>query len=130
MLNKIIYPELSYKITGLCFKIHNQLGRFAREKQYADALEQLLRENKIKYQREIAKPFRFEQKIISGNIIDFLIEDKIIIELKAKNFITKDDYRQIQRYLQATNLKLGLLINFNSRYLKPKRIINYSHHSP
>jgi|SRR3989339_888087 len=129
MLEKIIYPKLSYEITGLCFKVHNQLGRFAKERQYADALEILLQKTKIKYQREIAKNYKFEQANIGRNIIDFLIEEKIIVELKAKQFITKTDYRQVQRYLQATNSRLGLLVNFNNRYLKPKRIINYLYHS-
>lgn len=59
----------------------------------------------------------------TGNIADFLIENKIIIEAKAKQFILKDDYYQIQRYLQASNIKLGLLVNFRNKYIKPKRII-------
>ncbi len=50
--NKIIYPELSYKITGLCYKVQNELERFCREKQYSDALEIKLKQNNIKYERE------------------------------------------------------------------------------
>ena len=129
MLKKIIYPELSYKITGLCFKAHNDLGRFAKEKQYADRMEQLLLDKKISYTREMEIPFQIEGKNVPGNRADFIIEDKIIIEFKAKNFITREDYRQVQRYLRATGMKLALLVNFRNVYLKPKRVINYSHHS-
>lgn len=114
--NKIIYPELSYLLTGVCFDIHNNLGRFSREKQYCDALETKLKESKIPYKRE----FNIKN---TGNILDFVIDNKIVMEIKAKHILLKEDYYQIQRYLQILNAKLGLLINFRNRYLKPVRII-------
>jgi len=114
--NKLIYPELSYLITGMCFEIHNKLGRYAREKQYGDLLEEKLKEIKIPYKRE----FKIGK---TGNTIDLLIDNKIILELKAKSFILKEDYYQTQRYLQILNIKLALLANFRNRYLKPIRII-------
>ena len=57
-------------------------------------------------------------------IPDFIIEDKIIIDLKAKTFITKEDYFQMKRYLVSYGKKLGLIINFRQRYLYPKRILS------
>lgn len=130
MLKKILHPKLSYKITGLCFQVNNELGRFAREKQYADRLEQLLKTNQIKYKRELEVPFQLKEDKVTGNIVDFLVEDKIILECKAKKFVTKKDYYQVQRYLQATDMELGLIVNFNERHLKPKRILNcHSYHS-
>lgn len=113
---KIIYPELSYLLTGVCFDVHNNLGRFSREKQYGDALEIKLKESKIYYKRE----FNIKN---TGNILDFIIDNKIIMEIKAKHILLKEDYYQIQRYLQILNMKLGLLINFRNRYLKPVRVI-------
>lgn len=59
----------------------------------------------------------------SGNILDFVVENKIALEIKAKRIITKEDYYQMQRYLQESNLKLGFLVNFRNRYIKPARII-------
>jgi len=85
---KLIYPELSYTITGVCFEIHNKLGRYSREKQYRDAIAEKLGEINIPYKKE------FNVKD-TGNIIDFIIDDKIILEIKAKRFITKEDYYQI-----------------------------------
>ena len=117
---KILHPKLSYELTGICFKIHRELGRFCREKQYADALELALKQKQIPHRRE----FELNNKEIKGNRLDFLIDGKIILDLKAKNFITKDDYNQMQRYLQISNLELGLIVNFRSTYLKPKRILN------
>ena len=115
-IEKVIHPELSYIITGICFDVQNNLGRFAREKQYCDAVEEKLKELKIPYKRELVVGD-------TGNVVDFLIGDKIAIEVKAKRFITKDDYFQTQRYLQALKIRLGLLVNFRSKYVKPVRIV-------
>ncbi|HAT73732.1 MAG: hypothetical protein US30_C0005G0027 [Candidatus Moranbacteria bacterium GW2011_GWF2_36_839] len=120
---KIIYKDLCYEIVGICFKIQDRLGRFCKEKQYADEFEKWLIERKIKYEREFALN-KLESNDVNGNIVDFIIEDKLLIDFKAKKFITKEDYGQMQRYLISSKLKLGLLINFRESYLKPKRVIN------
>lgn len=123
MINeKVIYPELSYSLTGILFSVHNTLGQFAREKQYGDLIEDKLKELKITYKRE----FRIGN---SGNIVDFIIDDKIILELKTVRFLTKECYRQIQNYLQQTGYKLGILVNFQGRYVKPVRVIRLDHKS-
>ncbi|MFZ2190544.1 MAG: GxxExxY protein [Candidatus Magasanikiibacteriota bacterium] len=114
--NKLIYKELSYEITGILFEVHNELGRFSREKQYCDVLEDKLKLKNKKYKRE----FRVSD---TGNIVDFVVNDQIVIEAKAKSTLTKEDYYQLQRYLQSTGLKLGLLVNFRNRYLKPIRVV-------
>lgn len=125
--SKIVYPELSYQITGLCFKAQKNLGRFGRERQYTDEIERLLKESQLKYTRET----EIQTDPVRGNKPDFVIEKLIVLDLKAKNFITKDDYIQMQRYLDAANLKLGLIVNFRDSHLKPKRILNskVSHNS-
>lgn len=112
----LIYPKLSYKIVGICFDVHNELGRYSREKQYGNLIEKQLRKSGIKYERELGVGD-------SNNIVDFIIEDKIVLELKTKSMIIKKDYFQIQRYLHATGIKLGILVNFRNKYLRPKRII-------
>lgn len=113
---KLLYKELSYKVVGLCFAVHNKLGRFAREVQYGNELELLLKDSNLKYLRE----YRVQD---SGNIIDFIVDNKILLEIKARPIVTKDDYYQVQRYLNALNFELGLLINFRNRFLKPQRIL-------
>lgn len=113
---KLIFPELSYILTGVCFDVHNQLGRFSRERQYCDAIETRLKELGIPYKREHTIPG-------TGNRLDFLIDGKIVLEVKVKTFLLKEDYYQLQRYLQILGVKLGLLINFRNRYIKPKRIV-------
>jgi GxxExxY protein len=118
---ELFYPELSYTLVGILFSIHNELGQYAREKQYADLLEKRLQELKIDYKRELAIGN-------SGNIVDFLIDGKIILELKTVPRITGEFYRQIQNYLQQTGVKLGMLINFRNKYLKAERIVRIEKH--
>ncbi len=114
--NKITYPELSHLVTGMCFTVQNDEGGFAREKQYCDALERKLQESRVPYQREFSIAG-------IGNTTDFLIDDKIVLETKAKRFVTKEDYFQIRHYLQVTELKLGFLVNFRNKYIKPVRVV-------
>jgi len=114
--SKLIYPEESYELTGILFEVHNELGRYCREKQYCDLIEKKLIERKKEYKREY-------RVLDTGNITDLIFENKIVLEAKAKNSTTKEDYYQIQRYLQATNIKLGFLVNFRDRYLKPIRVV-------
>ncbi len=125
--NKILEKDLSYKINGILFKIHDEIGRFCRERQYGDLLAKKLKENNINFQREVP----IEIANIKSNFADFIIENKIIVELKTKPYIEKNDYSQILRYLKVKNIELGLLVNFTQKYLKPKRILNseYSGHS-
>jgi GxxExxY protein len=121
---EILFKDICYKINGLFFKIQNELGRYRNEKQYGDKFEQLLKENNIKYLREYKLPVSFIGEKNYRNIVDFIINDEIIIELKAKTIITKEDYFQTQRYLNTLNKKLCLLVNFRQKFLKIKRILN------
>lgn len=113
---KVLYPELSYLTTGILFSAHNELGQYAREKQYGDLIEQKLKESAVKYKREVRVGD-------SGNTLDFIINNEIALELKSTPSITREHYRQIQNYLQQTGLNLGLLINFRAKYIKSQRII-------
>jgi len=121
---KIIYPELCYKVYGLLFAVHKSLRRYKSEKQYMDAFEKPLRDNGVNYIREKPLPPSFNGEMERRNIPDFIIEGKIIIDFKNKDFITKDDYLQMQRYLKSYHKKLGLIVNFRQRHLYPKRILN------
>ena len=121
---KIIYPDLSYELVGLLFETHNNLGRYCKEKQYGDYLEQLLKENSFSYKREFVLPKSFKGEKKGRNRVDFLIEGKIIIEMKVCRRLSKKDYYQTKRYLEATNKKLALLVNFRKKNLAPKRILN------
>ena len=118
---KVLFPDLSYEIVGCLFDAHNKLGQFAREKQYGDYLENLFRENNIVFERK--KQISFENIERFTNQVDFDINNQIILEIKAKIAITKEDYNQINRYLEVGDRELGILVNFRAKYLKPIRVI-------
>lgn len=122
--DKLIYPELSYKINGILFDVHNELGRSCKEKQYADRIEFLLKKHDIPYNREAILPPGFEGERSGRNRVDFLIDNKIILEVKSKLFLERPDYHQAKRYQKALGCKLTLLVNFRHQYLQPKRILN------
>src|SRR4030042_627964 len=124
MNRDIIFPELSYKITGILFSVHNELGRYCNEKQYGDYLEKKFKDSGMEFEREKLLPISFEGENPNRNRIDFLMEGKITLELKCKRVIERIDFYQVKRYLIAFNKKLGILVNFRSKYLQPKRIIN------
>lgn len=118
---KVVYPELSYEIVGCLYEAHNKLGRFAKEKQYSELLGKLFKQKGILFEKE--KKISFENIERFTNQVDFDINNQVILELKAKVALVKSDYDQIKRYLEVSNRRLGILVNFRNKYLKPIRII-------
>ena len=122
--NKIIYPEISYAINCILFAVHNELGRYCNEKQICDRIEIYLKQKNILYRREVVLDQSFDGEMKGRNRIDFIIGNTIILEIKTVDFLSKDHYFQLRRYLQAGNLKLGILVNFREKRLHPRRILN------
>jgi len=112
-----LYESLTYRIIGILIQVHKELGPYAREKQVGDLVAAKFQEVNIKFNREV---------IIgdSGNVLDFLVEQIIILELKTVPFLISEHFDQVKRYLYQTNLQLGLLVNFRDKKLHPKRILN------
>jgi GxxExxY protein len=123
---KPIHAELSYKIYGILFAVQNELGRFRNEQQYSDAIEKYLKLYGMSYEREKVLPQSFEGELEGRNRVDFLIENKVPLEVKVKNVVERADYYQVKRYLVSLNKKLGILVNFRDKFLRPKRILNSS----
>ena len=115
---------MSYKLCGLSYEIHNTIGSVYSEKQYQEAFESKLKFEKIKYEREKDLMFNFGHAVLKGNRVDFVIEDKIAVDLKAKKYITREDFRQMLRYLKSGGYKLGLIINFGEPQVTVRRVIN------
>jgi GxxExxY protein len=123
-MTDLLYKEDTYKIIGICMEVHNQLGKGFNEVVYSDALEIEFIDNNIKYSKE--QKFNISYK---GNILphkyraDFIINDKIVLELKAIKCLTSSHVKQTLNYLAVSKLKIGLLINFGEDSLKHQRII-------
>ncbi len=122
MINQeeFLYGDETYKLRGILFSIHNELGRFAKEKQYCDKAEEKFSLNLIPFSRELSMGDTLDRP-------DFILWDLIVVEFKAKPFLQKDDFEQVQRYLHQANLKLGILVNFRAKFLKPQRILKINH---
>ncbi len=121
---EIVYPDLSFQIVGILFQVHNRLGNGFEEKYYQRAVEQLLKEKKLKFTRELKADISFEGEKIGKFFLDFLIEDKIVLELKTIPRFLPIHFRQVRSYLKVKNLRLGMLANFRSEKLTYKRILN------
>ena len=119
-----IYKNETYKIIGSAQEVHKELGSGFLEVVYQDALQIEFNNNKIPYKREYALPIYYKNiKMNRLYYSDFICYDKIIVETKAVNQIVEEYYAQVMHYLKATQLKLGLIINFGEKSLKVKRII-------
>ena len=125
----LIYPEESRKLLGLAIQLHNEMGCGFKEKVYQDAFEVLLRGNKIPYEREKHIELVFHDvKLEHDFFYDFLIDDKIGVELKAVSEIVGEFESQIINYLHISNHKLGLLLNFGTTSLEYKWYPNEWHY--
>ena len=87
-------------------------------------MDQLLKRKGYHYEREKDLSYLLGENKIGGNRVDFYIEDKILFDGKSKDYLTKDDYFQMKRYLEATNFKLGIIVNFREKRIRMKRVIN------
>ena len=120
----LILKDESYKIIGLCMEVHNQLGVGFKEIIYKDALEIEFKSHKIPFTRE--KQFKIEYK---GIILprkypaDFIVYDKIILEVKATSFIVNSFVAQTINYLKASGLQLGIIANFGEKSFTSKRVV-------
>ena len=106
------------------FSVHNQLGNRYQEKYYQRAIEEALRENNLKFQKELSVDLKFNNKKIGKYLLDFLIEDVIILEIKTVPFLRPRDFKQVLAYLVANNIELGILVNFRTDKLTYKRVLN------
>ncbi len=122
----LIYPELSYKLVGLAYNVFNELGHGHLEKIYQKAYAKELKEAGIIFKEQAPYQVIYKDEIIGNNFLDFLVEEKVIIELKRSDFYSKKYIDQVSNYIKVSNLKLAILINFTSNGVRIKRIVNES----
>ena len=118
-----IHKELIYKIIGCAMKVHRELGYGFLEKVYESALMILLEKEGVIARQQYPISVYFENKVVGEYFADILVEDKVLIELKAIERTANTHYAQLLNYLKATKIRLGLLVNFAPRKLEYERII-------
>lgn len=105
-------------------QIHTELGNGFQEVIYQRCLAIEFQDNKINYGREVNMALFYKKQQVGFRRVDFLVEDKVLVELKTVSEITDTHYNQILNYLTAYQLEVGLLIYFGEPSLKVKRFIN------
>jgi GxxExxY protein len=119
--------DITGAIIGCAMRVHSALGNGFQEVIYQRALAIELAKAKIAYQREFEMPVYYDGQEIGIRRVDFFIDAKISVELKAIIALEPVHLAQAKNYLEAYNLKIGLLLNFGSKSLEIRRLINPKH---
>ncbi|MBI2604227.1 MAG: GxxExxY protein [Candidatus Harrisonbacteria bacterium] len=122
--NEIIYKTLSFDIIGAAFKVSNTLGWGLAERSYQRALAEELNLRNIKFRREVYIPLRYESVNIGRYFADFVVEDKILLELKVVSQLGYVHLRQLFQYLRSAGIRLGILVYFTKEGVKYRRVVN------
>lgn len=122
---EIIYKQESYRIIGSCLAVYNKLGSGFLESVYQEALEIQFNQDEIPFEKEKRLHIQFDDvKLDKFFKADYVCFRTIIVELKATPFIHKNDTAQVFNYLRATDMRLGIIVNFGEKSLIYKRILN------
>jgi GxxExxY protein len=120
----LIFAEESYQIVGLLFEIYNKLGFGYQEKYYQRAFMSALQESGLSFKREQSYRIGYKSRVIGRYFVDFVVDNKIAVEIKVADGIYKQHLNQLLSYLKHTDLRLGLLAVFTPKGLLYKRVAN------
>ena len=124
MVHDLLFKEECYNLIGFSMKIHTKLGKGFKEIVYKDAMEIELQKNNINYEREKQFKIQYEEVVLRHSFeADFFVFNSIILEIKAASQLHMDNFKQTLNYLKASQVKLGILINFGEDKLNFKRIV-------
>ena len=116
--------KLTGGIIGAAIEVHRTLGPGFLESLYAEALALALDQTAIPFARELRVGVSFHGRPIGEHRLDLLVADRVVVELKAVETLARIHYAQVRSYLRATDLRVGLLLNFESPTLEVRRILN------
>ena len=117
------HNELTRAVIGAAMEVHSNLGPGFLESVYEAALAIELNLRNVLYERQKAIPVMYKGEKAKDFFCDFLIDGKVLVELKAIQIMTEIEEAQVLNYLKVTGLQVGLLINFGQRSLKYKRLV-------
>jgi GxxExxY protein len=116
------HEDLTYGVIGVAMAIHRNIGPGQKEAIYQRELEVALAEARISFEAQKHLPVYNQGRLLGFYIPDFVVEDKVIVEIKAFATIHQKYLGQVITYLNHTGLSVGLLINFGERSLRPRRV--------
>ena len=119
----LLYSDLTREIIGAAMEVHSTLGPGFLEHVYEEALAVEFGLRDISFERQKTVDVFYKNVKIKNYVCDLMVENKVLIELKALNSLTTNEHAQTLNYLKATGLKVGLLLNFGQKSLKYKRFI-------
>jgi len=122
--NSYKYSELTGKIIGCAMKVHSTLGNGFQEVVYQRALAVEMEKQRLVFARELEMTIYYDSVEVGTRRADFLVQDTVMLELKAICQLEDIHLAQALNYLEAYKLEIGLLINFGSRHIEIKRITN------
>jgi len=120
----LIYSDLTHKIIGALFSVFNNIGSGHKESFYQKSVAYELNLSGFTFKEQLPVRVAYKGKNIGLYYFDFLIDDKIVLEIKVRNFFSKKDINQLYSYLKAKNLKLGIIAHFTRTGVKFKRVVN------
>jgi GxxExxY protein len=123
MKEKLLYQDLSYKIIGSAMQVHTELGFGFLEEVYENALMVMLRESKLRAARQVPVKVSFHGRIVGDYFADIIVEDSVILEIRAMDNLSPFHRVQTLNYLKATDLKLAMLLNFGKSKLEFERFV-------
>lgn len=124
-MEEYLYKEENYTIVGILFEVHKNLGKGFSEIVYKDAIEYEFQQNNIPYEREKEFLVTYKETILKHKFYaDFVVYDKIILEIKTVECFNNSHFNQCLNYLKVSKNKLAILVNFNLISLEYKRIIS------
>jgi len=126
LMEEYKYSDITRKIIGCAMNVHKYLGSGFQEVIYQRALAYEFELVQLNFVREVEMEIFYKDKVdpIGSRKVDFLVEDKVLVELKATNELEAAHFAQTLNYLRAYKVEVGLLINFGEKSLRYKRLIH------
>ena len=122
-MENIVYPELSFKIVGIFYAVFKSIGGGLQEKIYQRALKMMFQKEGVPFLEQVRFDIELQGVNVGRYFVDFIIDNKIAVEIKAKNNFNQSDIRQLFGYLRKSGMELGLLTRFGTNGVEVKRIL-------
>ncbi len=122
-MTEILFKRLSYRVVGAAMEVHRLLGSGFLEAVYQTALAHELKLLEIPFEQQKRLTVKYKDIVVGDYIADFVIDGKIIVEIKAVSNLTSSHQAQALNYLAATGYQLAILLNFGATSLQQRRVV-------